>query len=55
MLGYGVGFLIISITNFVLQLSEKINAVPPIIATSLIAVLSLYTWWNLKKKTETNK
>jgi hypothetical protein len=49
MLGYGVGFFTIFITNLTLQLTGKINAIPPIIATGLIFILSSYSWWNLHK------
>lgn len=49
MLGYGIGFFLIFFTNLILQLSGKISAIPPIVATGLISILSLYSWWNLRK------
>ena len=49
MLGYGLGFFLIFFTTLVLQLTGKISAIPPIIATGLISILSLYSWWNLRK------
>ena len=51
-LGYGIGFLVISITNLILQLSGKISAIPPIVATALIALLSLYTYWSINNLDE---
>ena len=49
MLGYGIGFFLIFFTNLILQISGKISAIPPIVATGLISILSLYSWWNLRK------
>ena len=49
MLGYGIGFFLIFFTNLILQLSGKISAIPPIVVTGLISILSLYSWWNLRK------
>ena len=49
MLGYGIGFFLIFFTTLVLQLTGKISAIPPIIATGLISILSFYSWWNLRK------
>ena len=49
MLGYGIGFFLIFFTNLILQLSGKISAIPPIVATGLISILSLFSWWNLRK------
>ena len=49
MLGYGIGFFLIFFTNLILQLSGKISAIPPVVATGLISILSLYSWWNLRK------
>ena len=49
MLGYGIGFFLIFFTNLILQVSGKISAIPPIVATGLISILSLYSWWHLRK------
>ena len=49
MRGYWIAFSIICITNIVLQLLGKISALPPTIATGIIAFLSLLSWLNLSK------
>ena len=49
MRGYWIAFSIICITNIVLQLLGKISAIPPTIATGIIAFLSLLSWLNLSK------
>ena len=49
MRGYWIAFSIICITNIVLQLLGKISAIPPTIATTIIALLSLLSWLNLSK------
>lgn len=49
MKGYWIAFSIICITNIVLQLLGKISALPPTIATGIIAFLSLLSWLNLSK------
>ena len=49
MRGYWIAFSIICITNIVLQLLGKISAIPPTIATAIIAVLSLLSWLKLSK------
>ena len=49
MRGYWIAFSIICITNIVLQLLGKISAIPPTIATAIIALLSLLSWLNLSK------
>ena len=50
MRGYWMGFSIVCVTNLVLQISGKISAVPPIIGTGIIAIISLMAWLNLSKK-----
>ena len=52
MLGYGIGFFIIFFTNLTLQLAGLISAIPPIVATCFISLLSFYTWWTINKGTE---
>ena len=49
MRGYWIAFSIICITNIVLQLLGKISAIPPTIATAIIALLSLLSWLKLSK------
>ena len=47
MRGYTLDFGVVCITNFALQLAGKISAVPPIVGTGVIAVLSFLTWRSL--------
>ena len=49
MRGYSIGFSIVCITNLILQISGKISAVPPIIGTGIIVIISLVAWLNLSK------
>ena len=50
MRGYTIAFTVIFITNSVLHLSGKISAIPPIIGTGFIVILSLFTLLKLKRK-----
>ena len=52
MRGYWIAFSIVCATNIVLQLLGKISAVPPMIATALIALLTFFTWRSLFKVRE---
>ena len=47
MRGYALAFSVICITNIVLQISGKISAIPPTIATGIIALLSFASWRGL--------
>lgn len=47
MRGYALAFSVVCITNIVLQISGKISAVPPTIATGIIALLSFVSWRSL--------
>ena len=47
MRGYALAFSVICITNTVLQFSGKISAIPPTIATGIIALLSFASWRGL--------
>ena len=47
MRGYVVAFSVVCITNIVLHISGKISAVPPTIATGIIALLSFVSWRSL--------
>ena len=44
MRGYALAFSVVCLTNIVLQVSGKISAVPPTIATGIIALLSFVSW-----------
>ena len=47
MRGYALAFSVVCLTNIVLQVSGKISAVPPTIATGIIALLSFFSWRSL--------
>ena len=47
MRGYALAFSVVCITNIVLQVSGKISAVPPTVATGIIALLSFVSWRSL--------
>ena len=49
MRGYIIAFSTVFFTNLVLHISGKISAIPPIIGTGFIAILSLITLIKLKK------
>tara|TARA_Y100000589_G_C26916883_1_gene532709 strand:+ start:224 stop:607 length:384 start_codon:yes stop_codon:yes gene_type:complete len=49
MRGYTIAFSAIFLTNLILHISGKISAIPPIIGTGFIAILSLITFIKLKK------
>ena len=53
MRGYTLAFSVVCVTNLVLQVLGKISAVPPTVATGLIAILSFVSWRNLAKISET--
>ncbi len=53
MRGYTLAFSVICVTNLMLQILGKISAVPPTVATGLIAILSFVSWRNLAKISET--
>ena len=50
MLGYAIGFGIVCITTLILHLNSMISAVPPIVGTGIVVILSLYSFFNLKKR-----
>ena len=52
MRGYTLAFGVVCITNLALQLTGKISAVPPIVGTGVIAVLSFLTWRRLVSRTK---
>ncbi len=53
MKGYTLAFSVVCVTNLMLQVSGKISAVPPTVATGAIAILSFVSWRNLAKISET--
>ena len=53
MRGYTLAFSVVCVTNLILQVLGKISAVPPTVATGLIAILSFVSWRNLAKISET--
>ena len=53
MRGYTLAFSVVCLTNLILQVLGKISAVPPTVATGLIAILSFVSWRNLAKISET--
>ena len=53
MRGYTLAFSVVCVTNLILQVLGKISALPPTVATGLIAILSFVSWRNLAKISET--
>ena len=53
MRGYTLAFSVVCITNLILQVLGKISAVPPTVATGVIAILAFVSWRNLAKTSET--
>ena len=54
MRGYTLAFSVVCVTNLILQVLGKISAVPPTVATGLIAILSFISWRNLAKESDHN-
>ena len=54
MKGYTLAFSVVCITTLVLQILEKISAVPPIVGTCLVAALSFVSWRRLAKGSDQN-
>ena len=50
MRGYTLAFSVICITTLVLQILGKISAVPPIVGTGIVAILSFVSWRNIAKE-----
>ena len=53
MIGYTLAFSVVCVTNLILQVLGKISAVPPTVATGVIAILSFVSWRNLAKISKT--
>ena len=49
MRGYTLAFSVVCITTLVLQILGKISALPPILGTGIVAILSLISWRSLAK------
>ncbi len=49
MRGYTIAFSVVFLTNLVLHISGKISAIPPIVGTGFIVILSLFTLIKLRK------
>ena len=49
MRGYTLAFSVVCITTLVLQILGKISALPPIVGTGIVAILSLISWLSLAK------
>ena len=54
MRGYTLAFSVVCITTIVLQILGKISAVPPIVGTGIVAILSFLSWRNLAKGPDQN-
>ena len=50
MRGYTLAFSVVCITTLVLQILGKISAVPPIVGTGIVALLSLISWRNIARE-----
>ena len=49
MRGYTLAFSVVCITTLILQILGKISAVPPIVGTGIVAILSFFSWRSLVK------
>ena len=54
MRGYSLAFSVVCITTLILQILGKISAVPPIVGTGIIAILSFFSWRSLAKDSDQN-
>jgi len=54
MRGYTLAFSVVCITTLILQILGKISAVPPIIGTGIVAILSFFSWRSLAKDSDQN-
>ena len=52
MRGYTLAFSVVCITTLILQILGKISAVPPILGTGIVAILSFISWRGLAKDPE---
>ena len=54
MRGYTLAFSVVCITTLILQILGKISAVPPIVGTGIVAILSFFSWRSLAKEPNQN-
>ena len=54
MRGYTLAFSLVCITTLILQILGKISAVPPIVGTGIVAILSFFSWRSLVKDSNQN-
>jgi len=54
MRGYTLAFSVVCITTLILQILGKISAVPPIVGTGIVAILSFFSWRSLAKEPDQN-
>ena len=54
MRGYTLAFSVVCITTLILQILGKISAVPPIVGTGIVAILSFFSWRSLTKNSDQN-
>ena len=54
MRGYTLAFSVVCITTLVSHISGKISAVPPIVGTGVVAILSFLSWRSLAKDPDQN-
>ena len=54
MRGYTLAFSVVCITTLILQILGKISAVPPIVGTGVVAILSFFSWRSLAKDSDQN-
>ena len=52
MRGYTLAFSVVCITTLILQILGKISAVPPIVGTGIVAILSFFSWRSLAKDSD---
>ena len=54
MRGYTLAFSVVCITTLILQILGKISAVPPIVGTGIVVILSFFSWRSLAKDSDQN-
>ena len=54
MRGYTLAFSVVCITTLILQILGKISAVPPIVGTGIVAILSFFSWRSLVTDSDQN-
>ena len=54
MRGYTLAFSVVCITTLILQILGKISALPPIVGTGIVAILSFFSWRSVAKDSDQN-